>query len=63
MGFTPWESPAIYGGDNINKTSIRYRKGGVDTPFFFNGVYLWLKGVRCQKRGIVKNQKGSKLMQ
>jgi hypothetical protein len=30
--FTPLESPAIYGGDNINKPSIRYRKGGVKAP-------------------------------
>jgi hypothetical protein len=27
--FTPLESPAIYGGDDIDKASIPYRKGGV----------------------------------
>jgi hypothetical protein len=27
--FTPLETPAIYGGDYINRISIPYRKGGV----------------------------------
>jgi polysaccharide export outer membrane protein len=35
--FTPLESPAIYGGDNINKHSIRYREGGVKAPSFLTG--------------------------
>ena len=30
--FTPLERPAIYGGDDINKASIPYRKGGVKAP-------------------------------
>jgi Fe-S oxidoreductase len=37
FSFTPLESPAIYGGDNINKASIPYRKGGVKTPSFLTG--------------------------
>jgi hypothetical protein len=36
--FTPLESPAIYGGDNINKASIIYRKGGVKAPSFLTGL-------------------------
>jgi len=35
--FTPLESPAIYGGDDINKASIHYRKGGVKAPSFLTG--------------------------
>jgi hypothetical protein len=35
--FTPLESPAIYSGDNIDKGSIPYRKGGVKAPLS-NGV-------------------------
>ena len=35
--FTPLESPAIYGGDNINKASATYRKGGVKAPSFLTG--------------------------
>ena len=35
--FTPLESPAIYGGDNINKASAPYRKGGVKAPSFLTG--------------------------
>jgi len=30
--FTPLESPAINGGNNINKASIPKRKGGVKAP-------------------------------
>jgi len=30
--FTPLESPAIYGGDNMDKISTPYRKGGVKAP-------------------------------
>jgi hypothetical protein len=44
FGFTPLESPAIYGGDDINKasrrvesTTIHYRKGGVKPPSFLTG--------------------------
>jgi len=37
FSFTPLESPAIYGGDNINKDSIPYRKGGVKAPSFLTG--------------------------
>jgi polysaccharide export outer membrane protein len=35
--FTPLESPAIYDGDNINKSSIPRRKGGVKAPSFLTG--------------------------
>jgi 3-deoxy-D-manno-octulosonic-acid transferase len=35
--FTPLESPTINGGDDINKTSIPHRKGGVKTPSFLTG--------------------------
>ncbi len=35
--FTPLESPAIHGGDDINKTSIPHRKGGVKAPSFLTG--------------------------
>jgi len=42
--FTPLESPAIYGGDDINQasrrvesTTIPYRKGGVKAPSFLTG--------------------------
>jgi hypothetical protein len=35
--FTPLESPAIYGRDNINKASAPYRKGGVKAPSFLKG--------------------------
>ncbi len=42
--FTPLESPAIYGGDNINKASIPYRKGGVKAPSFLTGYYLYGMG-------------------
>jgi L-lactate dehydrogenase complex protein LldG len=37
FSFTPLESPTIYGGDNINKASIPYRKGGVKAPSFLTG--------------------------
>ena len=35
--FTPLESPAIHGGDDINKTSIPHRKGGVKATSFLTG--------------------------
>jgi hypothetical protein len=35
--FIPLESPAIYGGDNKNKASIPYRKGGVNALSFLTG--------------------------
>ncbi len=35
--FTPLESPAIYGGDDKNKASIPYRKGGVKVLPFLTG--------------------------
>jgi hypothetical protein len=35
--FTPLESPAIHGGDDMNKTSIPHRKGGVRAPSFLTG--------------------------
>ena len=35
--FTPLESPAIYGGDDIDKILIPYRKGGVKAPSFLTG--------------------------
>jgi hypothetical protein len=35
--FTPLESPAIYGGDGIDKISIPYRKSGVKAPSFLTG--------------------------
>jgi len=42
--FTPLESPAIYGGDNINKDSIPYRKGGVKAPSFLTGfTHSWIR--------------------
>lgn len=36
------ENPAIYIGDDINKASIHYRKGGVKAPSFLsvNGVVV-----------------------
>jgi hypothetical protein len=36
--FTPLESPAIYGGDDIDKILIPYRKGGVKAPSFLTGL-------------------------
>ncbi len=35
--FTPLESPAIYGGDDMDKISTPYRKGGVKAPSFLTG--------------------------
>jgi len=35
--FTSLESPTINGGDDINKTSIPHRKGGVKAPSFLTG--------------------------
>jgi hypothetical protein len=35
--FTPLESPAIYGGDDIGKILIPYRKGRVKAPSFLTG--------------------------
>jgi hypothetical protein len=35
--FTPLESPAIYGEDNINKGSIPYRRRKVKAPSFLTG--------------------------
>jgi hypothetical protein len=35
--FTPLESPAIHGGDDINKTSIPHRKVGVKATSFLTG--------------------------
>jgi hypothetical protein len=32
--FTPLESPAIYSGDDMDKISTPYRKGGVKAPSF-----------------------------
>jgi len=41
--FTPLECPAIYGGDDINKVLIPYRKGGVKAPSFLTGfTYYYL---------------------
>ena len=40
--FTPLESPAIYGGDDINQASIPYRKGGVKAPSFLMGFTSFL---------------------
>jgi hypothetical protein len=41
VSFTPLESPTIYGGNNINKASIPYRKGGVKAPSFLTGfIYI-----------------------
>jgi DNA processing protein len=36
--FTPLESPAIYGGDDIDVNFIPYRKGGVKAPSFLRGL-------------------------
>jgi hypothetical protein len=38
--FTPLETHAIYGGDYINRISIRYRKGGVKALSFLTGFTL-----------------------
>jgi hypothetical protein len=38
--FTPLEIPTIYGGDYINRISIRYRKGGVNALSFLTGLTL-----------------------
>jgi hypothetical protein len=38
--FTPLESPAIYGGDDMDKISTPYRKGGVKAPSFLTGFTL-----------------------
>jgi hypothetical protein len=38
--FTPLENPAIYGGDNIDRISVPYRKGGVKAPYFLTGFIL-----------------------
>jgi len=35
--FTPLESLAIHGGNDINKTSTPHRKGGVKAPSFLTG--------------------------
>jgi hypothetical protein len=35
--FTPLENPIIYGGDDIDKILIPYRKGGVKAPYFLTG--------------------------
>jgi hypothetical protein len=40
LPFTPLERPAIYGGDNMDKISSPYRKGGVKAPFFLTGFTL-----------------------
>jgi len=58
--FTPLESPAIHGGDDINKTSIphhvrklfsngTHRKGGVKAPSFLTG---FTKSDLCHMLGI-----------
>jgi hypothetical protein len=39
-GFTPLESPAIHGGDDINEISIPHRKGGVKALSFLTGFTL-----------------------
>ena len=38
--FTPLESPAIYGGDYINRISIPHREGGVKALSFLTGFTL-----------------------
>jgi len=38
--FTPLETPAIYGGDYINRISIPYRYGGVKALSFLTGFTL-----------------------
>jgi hypothetical protein len=40
--FTPLECPAIYGGDDINKASIPYRKGVVKALSFLTGFTFLL---------------------
>jgi hypothetical protein len=40
--FTPLESRAIHGGDNIIKTSIPQRKGGAKATSFLTGFILML---------------------
>jgi ATP-dependent exoDNAse (exonuclease V) beta subunit len=34
---TPLESPAIHGGDDMNKTSVPHRKGRIKAPSFLTG--------------------------
>jgi hypothetical protein len=47
-GFTPLESPIIYGRDDIDKNLIPYRKGGVKaflTGFTFKKKQWLLQGI------------------
>jgi hypothetical protein len=37
MVFTPFESPAIYGGEDIHRIPTPYRKGGIKAPSFLTG--------------------------
>jgi hypothetical protein len=46
--FTPLESPAIYDGDDINKASIPYRKGGVKAPSFLTGFAFGCSAIFCR---------------
>ena len=39
--FTPLESPAIHGGDDMNKTSIPHRNSGGKALSLSNGVYCF----------------------
>jgi hypothetical protein len=40
LPFTPLESPAICGGDNMDKISTPYRKGRVKAPSFLTGLTI-----------------------
>ena len=48
-GFTPLESPAIYGGEDINKASVPNRKGGVKAPSFLTGFTPTEPEIHCYK--------------
>jgi hypothetical protein len=45
LPFTPLESPAICGGDNMDKISIPYRKGRVKAPSFLTGLTILLLAI------------------
>jgi len=54
--FTPLESPAIHGGDDMNKTSIPHRKSGGKAPSFLTGfAALTIKFTRCFGRDSFRN--------
>jgi len=59
--FTPLESPAIYGGDDIDKILIPYRKGGVKAPSFLTGFTLYYRKLdRPQRKNYFETLGGAK---